>query len=178
MTKISILVLCLAACNLKPRVDDAPDAPAPPKPDAAPDGGFEFLLPSTAQIPSIGTDPALVLAAYRSGVFPMPTGHRLMGWYSPMMRGVLPLADLRVTRSLRKMTKRYEVRVDTAFDAVPIGVQVLTLDFSTLPAVKAHRLAAGADEATIVEPEVPCPVTNSGPCVTLHAGTSRSLPTS
>jgi len=61
--------------------------------------------------------PELVLAAYRSGVFPMPAGRR-MGWYSPVDRGVLPLDGLRVSRSLRKMLPRYEVRVDTAFDAV------------------------------------------------------------
>lgn len=65
-------------------------------------------------------DPGLVLAAYRSGVFPMPS-RRMMGWYSPLDRAVLPLAELRVTRSLRKMQHRYQVRVDTAFDAVLAG---------------------------------------------------------
>ncbi|GAA2093257.1 leucyl/phenylalanyl-tRNA--protein transferase [Microlunatus panaciterrae] len=63
-------------------------------------------------------DRAMVLAAYRSGVFPMPAHRGLMGWYSPLRRGVLPLDGLRVTRSLRKMTARYQVRVDTAFDEV------------------------------------------------------------
>jgi len=66
-------------------------------------------------------DADLALAAYRSGVFPMPSRKRLMGWYSPMRRGVLPLGGLRVTRSLRKMTKRYEVRFDSAFEAVLDG---------------------------------------------------------
>ena len=66
-------------------------------------------------------DVELVLAAYRSGVFPMPTRRRLMGWYSPMVRGVLPLDGLRVTRSLRKMTKRYEIRFDSDFEAVLDG---------------------------------------------------------
>ena len=41
-----------------------------------------------------------------------------MGWWSPLRRAVLPLDGLRVTRSLRKMLPRYEIRVDTAFDAV------------------------------------------------------------
>ena len=66
-------------------------------------------------------DEDLVLAAYASGVFPMPVSAGLMGWYSPLVRGVLPLDGLRVTRSLRKMMGRYEVRVDTAFDAVLDG---------------------------------------------------------
>lgn len=65
-------------------------------------------------------DPELVLAAYRNGVFPMPTGD-VMGWYSPLRRGVLPLDGLRVSRSLRKTAKRYRITVDTAFDAVLTG---------------------------------------------------------
>ncbi len=66
-------------------------------------------------------DEDVVLAAYASGVFPMPGPARLMGWYSPLQRGVLPLDGLRVTRSLAKMVRRYEVRVDSAFDAVLDG---------------------------------------------------------
>jgi leucyl/phenylalanyl-tRNA---protein transferase len=63
-------------------------------------------------------DADLALAAYAAGVFPMPAPARLMGWYSPLRRGVLPLDGLRVTRSLRKMLPRYEIRVDTAFGEV------------------------------------------------------------
>lgn len=66
-------------------------------------------------------DEQLVLAAYRGGVFPMPGRRHLMGWYSPMLRGVLPLDGLRVTRSLRKMIKRYEIRFDSDFQAVLQG---------------------------------------------------------
>jgi leucyl/phenylalanyl-tRNA--protein transferase len=62
-------------------------------------------------------DAGLVVKAYRNGVFPMPTGGA-MGWYSPLSRGILPLEALRVTRSLRKSAKRYEIRIDTAFPAV------------------------------------------------------------
>ena len=63
-------------------------------------------------------DAELTLAAYGSGVFPMPLEPGLMGWWSPVQRGVLPLGELRVTRSLRKMLPRYEIRVDTAFAEV------------------------------------------------------------
>lgn len=63
-------------------------------------------------------DADLVLQAYRSGLFPMPARGAVMGWWSPLDRAVLPLDGLRVTRSLRKMTHRYEVRVDTDFEAV------------------------------------------------------------
>ncbi len=63
--------------------------------------------------------PGTVLAAYRSGVFPMPvdTG-RSMTWWSPRERGILPLRALRVSRSLAKSCRRMEVRVDTRFDEV------------------------------------------------------------
>ena len=66
-------------------------------------------------------DAELALAAYRSGVFPMPSRRHLMGWYSPLRRGVLPLDGLRTTRSLAKMLKRYEIRMDTDFEAVLHG---------------------------------------------------------
>lgn len=69
----------------------------------------------------VGADlePGTLLAAYRQGLFPMPVGRTgPMGWWSPDPRGVLPLDGLRVTRSLRRSCRRYEVRVDTAFEAV------------------------------------------------------------
>lgn len=76
-----------------------------------------------------------VLDYYRRGWFPMPAGEaetqltRTLGRFggrgqnayflwSPVHRGVLPLDGLRVTRSLRKMAKRYTVTINTAFDRV------------------------------------------------------------
>src|SRR4051812_9709795 len=66
-------------------------------------------------------DELLTVSAYAHGVFPMPTQRGLMGWYSPVWRAVLPLDRLRVTRSLRKVLGRYQIRIDTAFDAVLAG---------------------------------------------------------
>ena len=66
-------------------------------------------------------DEDLALAAYESGVFPMPTRPGLMGWYSPLDRAIVPLDGLRVSRSLHKSMKRYQVRIDTAFDEVLDG---------------------------------------------------------
>jgi leucyl/phenylalanyl-tRNA--protein transferase len=48
----------------------------------------------------------------------MPVRRRVVGWWSPDPRGVLPLDRLRVSRSLRKSCRRYEVRVDTRFREV------------------------------------------------------------
>lgn len=61
----------------------------------------------------------LALAAYCSGGFPMPLepGSDL-GWFSPVSRGILPLGNLRVTRSLRKTARRYTTTVDQAFEEV------------------------------------------------------------
>jgi leucyl/phenylalanyl-tRNA---protein transferase len=67
-------------------------------------------------------DPGTVLAAYRAGLFPMPLRRRgPIGWWSPDPRGVLELDKLRITRSLRQSCAQFEIRVDTAFDAVIAG---------------------------------------------------------
>ena len=69
----------------------------------------------------VGADlePGTLLAAYRAGMFPMPIGGgRRIAWWSPDPRGILPLDQLRVSRSLRQACRRYEIRVDTDFAAV------------------------------------------------------------
>jgi leucyl/phenylalanyl-tRNA--protein transferase len=73
------------------------------------------------EIVGLGADlePGTILAAYRAGIFPMPVSRRgPVGWWSPDPRGVLELDALRVTRSLRASCRRYEIRVDTAYDDV------------------------------------------------------------
>ena len=73
---------------------------------------------------AVGADlaPGTVLAAYRSGLFPMPLGEpgsaAVVGWWSPEQRGVLPLDGLRVSRSLARSCAGFEVRLDTAFEQV------------------------------------------------------------
>lgn len=46
------------------------------------------------------------------------TPEPLLGWWSPDPRGILPLDQLRVARSLRQSAKRFDVRIDTDFEAV------------------------------------------------------------
>ena len=67
----------------------------------------------------VGADlePGTLLAAYRSGMFPMPVDDKL-AWWSPDPRAVIPLDGLRVSRSLRRSCRRFDVRIDTAFDDV------------------------------------------------------------
>ena len=80
--------------------------------------GFDAL----DDLVGIGADlaPGTLLAAYRSGLFPMPSGHLgdPMYWFCPVNRGILPLDGLRVSRSLRRSRRDFEIRVDTAFDDV------------------------------------------------------------
>ncbi len=85
-----------------------------------------WVMPSPAGagpegLVAVGADlePGTVLAAYRAGLFPMPVGaDGPLGWWSPDPRGVVPLDGLRVSRSLRRSCRRFDVRVDTACDAV------------------------------------------------------------
>ena len=73
---------------------------------------------------AVGADlaPGTLLAAYRSGLFPMPvdpTRRRSnIAWFSPDPRGVIPLDGLHVSRSLRRSRRRFEIRMDTAFAEV------------------------------------------------------------
>ncbi len=72
---------------------------------------------------AVGADlePGTLLAAYRSGLFPMGIGEgggRPLGWWSPAVRGVLSPGALRVSRSLRRSVRRFEVRVDSALPEV------------------------------------------------------------
>jgi leucyl/phenylalanyl-tRNA---protein transferase len=73
---------------------------------------------------AVGADlaPSTLIAAYSAGAFPMPVDDVApMVWWSPVRRGVLRLDGLRVSRSLRRSKRHYEIRVDTAFDAVIEG---------------------------------------------------------
>jgi leucyl/phenylalanyl-tRNA--protein transferase len=92
-------------------------------PAVPPPSGWGFPPAESADelgVVGIGADlePGTLLAAYRSGLFPMPLDGAHGGplaWWSPDPRGVLPLDGLHLTRSLRRSCARYEVRVDTAF---------------------------------------------------------------
>lgn len=71
---------------------------------------------------AIGGDlsPELLIGAYRQGMFPMPVDGQLV-WWSPDPRGVLEPARLRVSRSLARTRRRFEIRTDTAFAEVVDG---------------------------------------------------------
>ncbi len=90
-------------------------------------------IPSTYELPdpkpgdgdvvAVGADlePGTILQAYRKGLFPMylPDGH--LGWWSPVERAIMPINGLRVSRSLRQSTRRFQVSVDADFEGVIQG---------------------------------------------------------
>jgi leucyl/phenylalanyl-tRNA--protein transferase len=77
-----------------------------------------------AGVAGVGADlaPGTLLAAYRTGLFPMRVWRRgPIGWWSPDPRGVIPVDGVHESRSLRRSRRRFDVRFDTAFDAVVAG---------------------------------------------------------
>ena len=101
------------------RGSDTPQEPPPspwvfPPVDTADDGG---LLGVGADL-----EPGTLLAAYRSGIFPMPVGpDDVIGWWSPDPRAVIPLKGLHVSRSLRRSLRRYTVTFGEDFAGVMAG---------------------------------------------------------
>lgn len=100
-----------------------PDEPV--EPPATP-----YALPNPAlcepdqDVVALGADlaPGTLLAAYRTGLFPMPVDPRKrrskIAWYSPDPRGILPLDGLIMSKSLRRSRRKYEVRFNTCFREV------------------------------------------------------------
>jgi leucyl/phenylalanyl-tRNA--protein transferase len=85
--------------------------------------GIAFPPPSSADEHGrvmVGGDlePETLLTAYRSGLFPMQQSNGELTWWAPDPRGVLTVDRLRVSDSLRRSRKRFEIRVDTAFETV------------------------------------------------------------
>ena len=65
-------------------------------------------------------DPALVVRAYRQGVFPMALEDGDIGWFSPDPRGVIPLEAFHLPARLARVLRqgRFEITVDRAFEDV------------------------------------------------------------
>lgn len=69
--------------------------------------------------------PDLLLRAYAAGIFPMAEsfGRRELFWVDPHQRGILPLDNFHISRSLRRRIRRrdYEIRTDSDFRGVLEG---------------------------------------------------------
>ena len=86
-----------------------------PDPPARSEGG----VAGGDDLIAVGGDlePGTVLDAYRRGLFPM-RADGMLAWWSPDPRGVIPLDGFHVSRTLRAAIGRFEIRVDTMFEAV------------------------------------------------------------
>lgn len=95
-----------------------------PVPIEPPPNRWNLPTPESAderEICGVGADlePGTLLAAYRSGIFPMRLGRNgALAWWSPDPRGVIPVDGMYASRSLRRSQRRYELRINTAFEAV------------------------------------------------------------
>ncbi|MFC0482443.1 leucyl/phenylalanyl-tRNA--protein transferase [Gellertiella hungarica] len=69
--------------------------------------------------------PDVLLRAYSIGMFPMAESadDPELFWVEPEIRGIIPLDDFHVSRSLEKAMRRkpFDIRVNTAFEAVMAG---------------------------------------------------------
>jgi leucyl/phenylalanyl-tRNA--protein transferase len=65
-------------------------------------------------------DPALLVHAYRQGVFPMAMDDGRIGWFSPDPRGIMPLEAFRVPSRLKRRLRSaaFDIRIDHDFVAV------------------------------------------------------------
>ena len=75
--------------------------------------------PQDDDVVAVGADlaPNTLLYAYTHGMFPMHIDrkHETLGWFSPLRRGVIPLDGLRVTRSMRRSARNFNITSDMAF---------------------------------------------------------------
>lgn len=96
-----------------------------------PVGGCDFAWPSASQWPAEddlighGADlaPATIIDGYRHGLFAMERAatDSVLLWWSPAERCIIPLDDLRITRSMKTSARRYHIRVNTCFERVMRG---------------------------------------------------------
>lgn len=65
-------------------------------------------------------EPRLLISAYCNGIFPMGMENGRLSWFSPDPRGILPVKDFHVPRSVRAELRKWrsEIRVNTAFGEV------------------------------------------------------------
>ena len=96
------------------------DQPLPPSSDAQPEGSEAPGLLAVGGQLSV----ARLTEAYSRGAFPWYSDGQPVLWWTPDPRMVLPVAEFRLHRSLRKTLQKFvrtpgcEVRFDTAFDTV------------------------------------------------------------
>ena len=66
--------------------------------------------------------PEFILNAYANGIFPMAqsVNNKEVEWIKPISRGIIPLNDFYISKSLKKVLKKnnYNIKVDNNFDLI------------------------------------------------------------
>lgn len=68
-------------------------------------------------------EPETLIYGYQHGVFPMVSSESIgadsdLLWWSPQMRAIIPLDGLKISRTMRRSAKKFEIRIDTQFENV------------------------------------------------------------
>ena len=65
-------------------------------------------------------DPAVLVRAYRQGIFPMALDDGEIGWFSPNPRGIIPLDEFRMSGRLARVVRqgKFEIAIDRGFEPV------------------------------------------------------------
>jgi leucyl/phenylalanyl-tRNA--protein transferase len=86
---------------------------------------FNYIFPNPREASPEGLvawggdlKPDRVISAYLQGIFPWYNENDPVLWWSPDPRLVLYPKDIKISKSLRRSMKKFEVRIDTNFEAV------------------------------------------------------------
>ncbi len=103
---------------------------------------YSFIFPDPKEaspegLVAYGGDlhPQRVLAAYKRGIFPWYNEGDPILWWSPDPRLVLYPQDIKISRSLKKSLKKFEVRVDTDFRSVITSCKDIRSETWILPEI-------------------------------------------
>jgi len=86
---------------------------------------YSYIFPDPNQATSEGLvawggdlNPDRIMSAYLQGLFPWSNEDEPILWWSPDPRLILYPDDIKISKSLKKSMKKYEIRVNTNFEAV------------------------------------------------------------
>ncbi len=103
---------------------------------------YSFIFPDPKEagpegLVAYGGDlhPQRVLAAYKRGIFPWYNESDPILWWSPDPRLLLYPQDIKISRSLKKSLKKFEVRVDTDFRGVITSCKDIRSETWILPEI-------------------------------------------
>jgi len=96
---------------------------------------FNYIFPNPRFASSEGLvawggdlNPNRILAAYMKGIFPWYNESDPILWWSPDPRLILYPKDIKISKSLKRSMKKFEVRIDTDFESVIKKCREVRLD--------------------------------------------------